>query len=189
METAKARRPGPGVRSPESRVQSPQNGSRDVNSTPAPRIPLHVSRLLVRGVNWLGDAVMSIPALLRLRERFPDARITLLTPEKLSDLWLHHPALNEVVSFSGGEGLFSVSRKLRGENFDLALVLPNSPRSALEIWLARIPQRVGYARPWRNWFLTQLVQERTGAVTMRKRSVGEINQLIVRTGHPASSIQ
>jgi heptosyltransferase-2 len=41
-------------------------------------------KILVRGVNWLGDAVMSTPALLRLREAFPDAHITLLTPEKTS---------------------------------------------------------------------------------------------------------
>ena len=47
--------------------------------------------ILVRGVNWLGDAVMSTPALLRLREAFPGARITILTPAKLSDLWRHHP--------------------------------------------------------------------------------------------------
>ena len=47
--------------------------------------------ILVRGTNWLGDAVMTTPALLRLREKFPDAHITLLTPEKLRDLWLHHP--------------------------------------------------------------------------------------------------
>ena len=104
--------------------------------------------------------------------------IALLTPEKLRDLWLHHPSVNEVVSFAPGEGVFSVGRRLRGQNFDLALVLPNSPRSALEVWLARVPQRVGYARPWRNWFLTQLVQERAGAVTMRKRSITEIKDLM-----------
>src|SRR5512136_38280 len=95
------------------------------SSIPDPR------RILVRGVNWLGDAVMSTPALLRLRERFPEARIALLTPEKLEDLWLHHPAVNEVVPFRAGEGVFSVSRQLRDKGFDLALVFPNSPRSAL----------------------------------------------------------
>ena len=40
-------------------------------------------RILVRGTNWLGDAVMTTPALLRLREKFPDAHIALLTPDKL----------------------------------------------------------------------------------------------------------
>ena len=125
---------------------------------------------------------MSTPALLRLRERFPDAHITLLTPEKLRDLWLHHPAVNEVISFAAGESLLSVSSKLRGKNFDLALVLPNSPRAALEVWLARIPQRVGYARPWRNWFLTQEVATRPCHLKMRKRSPTEIRKLVQDAG-------
>src|SRR5882762_7156911 len=106
-------------------------------------------KILVRGVNWLGDAVMSTPALLRLRERFPEAHITLLTPAKLKELWLHHPAVNETISLATGESLIALGRVLRSAGFDLALVLPNSPRSAIEVWLAKIPQRVGYARPWR----------------------------------------
>ncbi len=135
-------------------------------------------RILVRGTNWLGDAVMTTPALLRLREQFPDAHITLLGPEKLRDLWRHHPAVNETISFAAGESVFAIGKKLRAEKFDLALVLPNSPRSALEVFLAGIPQRVGYSRPWRNFFLTQTVAPRPGAVKMRKRTAAEIRQLV-----------
>ena len=145
---------------------------------------MSANRIFVRGVNWLGDAVMTTPALLRLRARFPAAHITLLTPEKLRDLWPKHPGVNEVISFTAGEGLFSIGRTLREKKFDLALVLPNSPRSALEVWLAHIPQRVGYARPWRNWFLTQAIPARPGHVTMRKRSVVEIKQLIASAPGP-----
>jgi ADP-heptose:LPS heptosyltransferase len=79
---------------------------------------------------------------------------------------------------TNGESLLSVSRKLKPGRFDLALVLPNSPRSALEPCLARIPRRIGYSRPWRNWFLTQAVASRPDAVKMHKRSVHEIQQLI-----------
>lgn len=181
-------------------------------------------RILVRGVNWLGDAVMTLPALQRLRERFPEAHITLLTPEKLADLWRRHPAFDAAVTFRAGESPFSVARRLRepaavdpasnlphrtrrpnflargygalnmlweaaagvvSNRFDLALVLPNSPRSALEVWLARIPRRIGYARPWRSWMLTQPVAGRPGAVEMHKRSVAEIRRLIdgAATGH------
>src|SRR5436305_9039226 len=111
-------------------------------------------RILVRGVNWLGDAVMTTPALQRLREKFPLAHIALLTPETLSDLWLNHPSLSGILSFGRGESPRSVARRLRKEQFDIALVFPNSPRSALEAWLAKIPQRIGYHRPWRKWFLT-----------------------------------
>ena len=55
---------------------------------------LEPRRILIRGTNWLGDAVMTTPMLLRLREKFPRAHIALLTPEKLSELWLNHPAVN-----------------------------------------------------------------------------------------------
>src|SRR5208283_5745457 len=95
------------------------------------------------------------------------------------------------ISIAPGENVFSVSRKLRAGNFDLALVLPNSLRSALEVWLAGIPQRIGYARPWRNWFLTQTVASRPGAVKMQKRSVAEIKRLVAPnnrgTGVPPAS--
>jgi heptosyltransferase II len=152
---------------------------------------LHPRRILVRGANWLGDAVMTTPALARLREKFPDAHIALLTPEKLRDLWLpvekglHQPAVNETIIFAPGEGVFSVGKKLRAGKFDLALVLPNSPRSAIEVFLAGIPQRIGYARPWRNFFLTRAVAPRASAVKMRKLSVAEIKR---RTGVAPVSI-
>jgi heptosyltransferase-2 len=141
-------------------------------------------RILVRGTNWLGDAVMTTPALLRLREKFPATHIALLTPEKLKDLWLHHPAVNETISFAPGESVFAISKKLRAGKFDLALVLPNSPRSALEVFLAGIPERIGYSRPWRNFFLTQAVTTRAGAVKMRKRTSKEIQRLIAGADFP-----
>jgi heptosyltransferase II len=161
---------------------------------------LNPRRILVRGTNWLGDAVMTTPALLRLREKFPDAHIAVLTPEKLKDLWLNHPAIDEIISCAPGESVWKIRRKLRlqiGSEvlrtseakfhagfvkpfplFDTALVLPNSPRSAIEVFLAGIPKRIGYARPWRNFFLTQTVAPRSEAVKMRKRSVAEIRQSI-----------
>ena len=144
-------------------------------------------RIVVRGVNWLGDAVMTTPALQRLREVKPGAHITLLTPAKLADIWRQHPALDAVETFAEGESVWSVGGRLRAGNFDLGLVLPNSPRSALEIRLTGIPQRVGYAGPWRNWLLTQAISGHPGAVTMHKRSPSEINQLI-KKGAPAAPV-
>jgi heptosyltransferase-2 len=132
----------------------------------------------VRSVNWLGDAVMTTPALQRLREALPDAHISLLTHQKLAELWPHHPSLDAILTFSSGEGLWSVARRLRAERFQTALVLPNSPRAALEVWLAGIPQRIGCARRWRNSLLTQPVIPHPGQKRMPKRSVSEINRLI-----------
>jgi heptosyltransferase-2 len=121
---------------------------------------------------------MTTPALLRLREKFPEAYIALLTPEKLKELWLHHPGINETTAFAADESMFLIGLKLRAGKFDLALVFPNSPRSAIETWLAGIPQRIGYARPWRNFFLTTRLASRPDAVKMYKRSVAEIRELI-----------
>jgi len=136
------------------------------------------TNILIRGVNWLGDAVMTTPAIARLRERFPASRLSLLTPHDLADLWRHHPDLDEVVPFQSGDSPWRIGRRLRNQGYDCALVFPNSPRSALEVFLAGIPRRIGYRRPWRHLFLTEPVAPRPAEVPMRKRSTAEIQRLI-----------
>jgi heptosyltransferase-2 len=151
------------------------------------------SRILVRGVNWLGDAVMTTPALQRLRERFPDAKITLLTEGKLAELWKHHPAVDETISFSREEGVLPLLRRLREQRFDLALIFPNSFRSAFECWRAGVPVRVGYGGNARSLLLTQNVAHPAKEFKMRKRSVAEVRNLIAsnsersRTAVPATA--
>ncbi len=134
-------------------------------------------KILVRGVNWLGDAVMTTPALQRLRERFPQAEIAILTPEKLASLYAGHPAVDRVLAFAPGESLVSVALWLRDERFDLAVVLPNSPRSAFEVFLAGVPRRAGYGRPLRTWMLTDPVRDRPGVAAMKKRAPAEARRL------------
>src|SRR5215204_4169245 len=96
------------------------------SSTEAP------TKILVRGVNWLGDAVMTTPSLQRLREARPNDSFTLLTPSKVAELWKGHPAINEIIPFSDDENVFTIARRLREHRFDIALVFPNSFRSAFE---------------------------------------------------------
>lgn len=88
--------------------------------------------ILIRGVNWLGDAVMTTPALQRLREARPRARLVLLTQEKLAGLWQNHPSLDGLLTCAAGESPWAVAGRLRAEAFSTALLLPNSPRAALE---------------------------------------------------------
>lgn len=135
-------------------------------------------RILVREVNWLGDAVMTTPALTKLRQEFPKAHIALLCPQKLSDLWLRFQAVDEVVTVGPGEAPWTIGWRLQAAGFDTALVFPNSPRAALEVWFGRIPRRIGYARPLRSWCLTQAVAPRAGRKIMRKKSVGAIQRSI-----------
>jgi len=150
------------------------------NAAAAPAI----EKILIRGVNWLGDAVMSVPALQRLRQAKPRARITLLAPEKLAGLWEGQSFLDDLLLFSPKDSLWKTARRLRERQFSTAVAFPNSLRSALELWLARIPQRAGYARPGRTLFLTNPVPPREGSRPMRQRSVGEIRQLLVRSPGP-----
>jgi hypothetical protein len=82
------------------------------NQTLAPSVGTQ-NRILVRGVNWLGDAVMTTPALRRLREFFPEAHISLLTHEKLAELWLRFPGIDEVLTFKSGESPWSLGKRLR----------------------------------------------------------------------------
>lgn len=141
-------------------------------------------RILVRGVNWVGDAVMSTPALQRLRQRFPAGHITLLSHEKLAELWRNHPSLNEVLTFEPGESPWAIGRRLRTHQFESALLLPNSPRAAFEAWFAGIPERIGYARPWRNWLLTRPNPARPGHRDMHKRSAAEVKRLVSAASPP-----
>jgi heptosyltransferase-2 len=120
---------------------------------------------------------MTTPALQRLRERLPRAQITLLTPEKLAQLWEQQPWFDRVETFRSGESPWTIARRLRTGGFDAALVLPNSHRSALEVWLAGIPHRIGYAGTWRNWLLTSPVSHPPDWQPMRRRGIREIKRL------------
>ncbi len=106
------------------------------------------AKILVRGTNWLGDAVMSLPALRALRQRCPQARITLLARGWVADLYRREPCADEVLIEPQKWGA------LRRRRFDAAILLPNSFKTALDARLAGIPRRIGYNRDRRGFLLT-----------------------------------
>jgi lipopolysaccharide heptosyltransferase II len=116
-------------------------------------------RIVVRSPNWLGDAVMAIPAVRAFKLGRPDSRLTVLCPEKLAGLWQRVSDVDEVIGIESGESLFSTATRLRGY-FEAAVLFPNSLRSALEVWLAGIRRRVGYAGHSRTAFLDQVITPR-----------------------------
>lgn len=136
--------------------------------------------ILVRSVNWLGDAVMSTCALQRLRQARPGARITLLSPAKLERLWEGQPFLDNVVTFSSAQNIFQVARALRQTKFSAGVAFPNSIRSAMELWLAGIPRRIGRARSCRGLFLTDSVPPRPDSRPMVKLSDAEVRRRVAR---------
>ncbi len=123
-------------------------------------------RILVRSTNWLGDAVMSIPTVRALAAGRPDARVTVLTPAKLADLWREVPGVAEVLSIPAKTGVAGVAALVRRAGpFDAAVLLPNSLRAALEAFLGRVPRRVGFSGHRRRWLLNQVVIEDTTPAT------------------------
>lgn len=116
-------------------------------------------RILVRSPNWLGDAVMSIRAARAFKTSRPDAHLTILAPAKLTALWESVPEVDAVIPFAAEESVFAVAKKLRG-HFEVAVLMPNSLRSAIEVWLAGIPRRVGFHGHFREKLLNQTVRER-----------------------------
>ncbi|MEO7931910.1 MAG: lipopolysaccharide heptosyltransferase II [Chthoniobacterales bacterium] len=115
-------------------------------------------RLVVRSSNWLGDAIMTVPAVRAMKHGRPDLHLTVLCREKLTDLWKLVPEVDDVIGIRPGQGVFSVAKMLRGK-FDAGVILPNSMRSALELRLAGLPRRAGYDRQGRKFLLDQIIKD------------------------------
>ena len=118
--------------------------------------------ILIRSSNWLGDACMAVPAVRAIRRGRPDARVTLLAPEKLAGFWRAVPEVDVVLPIPKDAGILGAAKviKLSGIQYDAAVLLPNSLRSALEVWLARIPRIVGYQGHHRKWLLDQIIPKK-----------------------------
>ena len=116
--------------------------------------------VLVKEVNWLGDVVMSLPALKAVRRAFPEAKLALLVKRELASFFDGAQWIDEVIPYTVGRGLagFADRRRLiasiRGRRFDLAILLPRSFEAALWATLARIPRRAGFAADARSLMLT-----------------------------------
>ena len=113
--------------------------------------------LMVRSPNWLGDAVMAMPAVRNLKTMVVNDPLVVAAPEKIAALWRACPFVDEVIALSQPKKVFATASQLRAGNFGSAVLLPNSLRVAGEAWLARIPQRIGYARDGRGLLLTHAV--------------------------------
>lgn len=134
-----------------------------------------VRRLVVRGPNWIGDAVMCEPALCQVRRLFPAAEITLLVKPTIAELLASHPASDHILVYddrrahAGLVGKWALAEELRRRRFDLAILFQNAFEAALISFLAGISRRYGYATDGRGWLLTDPVER--GERTIRKHQV------------------
>jgi lipopolysaccharide heptosyltransferase II len=116
--------------------------------------------IVVRGTNWVGDAMMTVPALREIRRLFPEAHITLATRPWAKGLFSGAEFIDEL-QVHEGSGLRSVVqqvREWRKQSFDLAVLFPNSLETALVASLARVPLRIGYATDGRQALLTHALE-------------------------------
>jgi heptosyltransferase-2 len=113
------------------------------------------ANILVRATNWVGDAVMCLPALRVIRDRFPQAHIAVLAKPWVADLYRRENFADEVIQYDGSR--WAAARMLRRRKFECAILLQNAFEAALIVWLARIPVRIGYNRDGRRLLLTRAV--------------------------------
>ena len=113
-----------------------------------------MDRLLVFAPNWLGDAVMALPAIVDLKTHLPTAAIDVAARPAVAPLFTMAPAINRIVTLEKGSGAVEQLRKAR---YEATLLLPNSFNAARLAWRAGIPQRWGYRSDFRTLLLTKSV--------------------------------
>jgi heptosyltransferase II len=121
-----------------------------------------VRKVLVVQPSWVGDAVMATPALRALRDLYPGAHVSYLMKRYVKPLYTGMPWADQLITYrtgktqaKAGKGqFFDLAARLRSANFDLAVLLPNSFKSALVCKMAGIRRVVGYERDGRSFLLT-----------------------------------
>ena len=122
-----------------------------------------IKRILVKGTNWVGDTIISFPAVSALRHLYPEARIYVLVRSNLADLWKANPDIDEVIPYdmpSGAGRIFGelqIARLIRQKEIDLAVIFPRSFSSALMVFLGGVSRRIGYKSEGRGLLLTERI--------------------------------
>jgi lipopolysaccharide heptosyltransferase II len=111
-------------------------------------------KILIRATNWVGDAIMALPALRAVRSRFPEAEITILARPYVAAIYKNQRVCDNMMFVEDSRNTVS---ELRAQKFDTALLLQNAFQAAWFAWRAGIPERIGYARDGRSPLLTKAV--------------------------------
>jgi len=123
-----------------------------------------IKRLLIRGTNWIGDAVMTTPAVRAIRKNFPEAHITLLAKPWVAPVFAHSPHVDAIIVYATDgrhariRGPIRLAKDLRKHRFDAAILLQNAIEAALIAFMAGIPVRIGFDTDARRLLLTHPVR-------------------------------
>src|SRR3954453_3583529 len=119
------------------------------------------AKILVVQPSWVGDAVMATPTLRALRELYPRAEIAYLLRRYVKPIYTGMPWADRLITYrtgktraKAGKGLFDLAARLRSAKFDMAVLLPNSFKTALLCKMAGIEKVVGYDRDGRGFLLS-----------------------------------
>src|ERR1700723_167304 len=118
---------------------------------------VNYSNILIRATNWIGDAVICLPALRAIRDRFPEAHITILGKFWVADLYAQETFTNQML-MCDAKPWWSMAHELRRHRFDCAILLQNAFGAAWVASMAAIPTRIGYNRDGRGLLLTRAVK-------------------------------
>jgi heptosyltransferase-2 len=125
------------------------------------------ANILIRSTNWIGDAVMTLPAVAAVRNTFPGARITILVKPWVADIFRLCRDIDDIMLYErpgihdGPAGFWRLTAELRKREFDAAILLQNAIEAAIIAFLAGIPMRAGYNSDGRGLLLTHSVQRTT----------------------------
>jgi len=132
-----------------------------------------LNKILIRGTNWIGDAVMTLPAIASVRAAYPESRISILAKPIVADIYKLFAEVDEIIvykkQFDNPLGVFRLAKVLHKKKFDAAILLQNAIEAAIMTFAARIKSRAGYNSDGRGLLLTHSVK--------RTSQVREIHQV------------
>ena len=133
--------------------------------TQLPRNGIH--KILIRGTNWIGDAVMTLPAVASIRATYPESHLAVLAKPWVADIYRLFSGVDEIIIFESRfdtpSGIFRLAGQLKKRKFDAAILLQNAIEAAIIALAAGIPLRAGYDTDARGLLLTHSVK-RTASV-------------------------
>ena len=136
---------------------------------------MQADNILIRGTNWIGDAVMTLPAIAAIRNTFPRAKITILVKPWVADVFKFCPDVDDIMLYhqpgvhDGMLGILRLAGDLKERKFDTAILLQNAIEAAIISRLAGIPNRAGYNSDGRGFLLTHAVK--------RTKTVRKLHQI------------
>lgn len=126
-----------------------------------------INKILIRGANWIGDAIMTLPACASVRAAYPQAHLAILAKPPVSDIYRMFTKADEIIPYERQDdtpmGVFRLAWKLRAKKFDAAVLLQNAIEAAIIARTAGIKVRAGFNTDGRGFLLTHPVR-RSGEI-------------------------